>query len=58
LNEEEYATYSVPADEVLEIWRYHKHITDELPEKSPSLQQIAHMLKELKAELSRSKDLK
>jgi transcriptional regulator with XRE-family HTH domain len=55
LNEEEYAPYSVPADEVLEIWKYHKHITDELPEKEPSLQQIAHMLKELRAELTRQK---
>jgi transcriptional regulator with XRE-family HTH domain len=51
LNEAAYPPYAVPADEVLEVWKYHKHITNELPVKESSLQQLAEMVKEMKAEL-------
>lgn len=50
LNEEEYPPFTVAADEVLEVWKYHKHITDELPQKEPSLRQIMNMIKDLKRE--------
>ncbi len=55
LNEKAYPPYTVPADEVLEVWKYSKHITDRLPEKEPSLQQLMDMVKEIKMELQRLK---
>jgi transcriptional regulator with XRE-family HTH domain len=51
LNEEEYPAYTVPADEVLEVWKYYKHITDELPEKNSYMEQLMAMIKEIKEEL-------
>lgn len=47
LNEDEYAPYTVPADEVLEVWKYYKHITGELPEKEPPLRQLVGMVSNL-----------
>lgn len=48
---DEYQAYTVPADEVLEVWKYYKHITGELPEKAPDLQQVISMIKEIKTEI-------
>lgn len=55
LNEEEYPSYTVPANEVLEVWKYYKHITDELPEQEPVLMQLMGMVKEMKTELAQFK---
>lgn len=50
---DEFKVYTVPVDEVLEVWKYYRHITDELPEKESSTQQqLANMMKEVKAELA------
>lgn len=49
LNEEEFSPYTVPVDEVLEVWKYFWHLTDELAEKKPMLQQLVEMMTEVKS---------
>ncbi|WP_225975052.1 S24 family peptidase [Anseongella ginsenosidimutans] len=51
-----YAPYTVPAEEILEIWKYHSHHTRQLPESTPLHQvmtAIAAMQEEIR-ELKRS----
>lgn len=38
--EKDYQPYTVPVDEVLEIWQHVKHQTDTLPETKTGLQEI------------------
>ncbi|HVX01051.1 MAG TPA: helix-turn-helix transcriptional regulator, partial [Candidatus Babeliaceae bacterium] len=53
---DEYKPYTVSADEILEVWKYYKQITDELPEKEPNLQQIMGTLKEVMTKLEQLKN--
>lgn len=55
LNEEQYPPYTIPAEEVLEVWKYYKHIAAGLPEKGASLQQLAGMMREMKTTLAQLK---
>lgn len=52
LNEEEYAAYTIPVDEVLEVWKYCKHIADELPKPEVApMKQLLNMMNEIKKEI-------
>lgn len=50
LNEEEFPAYTVSVDDVLEVWRYYRHISDELPEDEPS-RRLWNTIKEIRDEL-------
>lgn len=52
LNEEEYRPYTVPIDEVLEIWKYYKHITDELPEATQGMRELTRIVKKIREGLN------
>lgn len=56
LNDEAFPDYTIPPEEILEIWKYCKHITDELPEKELPLSRLMDMVKEMKEELARMKN--
>ena len=46
-----YQPYTVPADEVLEIWKFRKLHLNELPEPQTEMQELKHILQELKADV-------
>jgi len=52
---DEFKPYTVAADEVLEIWKYYRHITDELPEKELNSGQIMKMLLAIKEDIDKLK---
>jgi hypothetical protein len=56
LNEGEFPPYTVPADEVLEVWKYFRHIENELPKGEPSLAQLSAAIKEMRNELKELKN--
>lgn len=56
LNEGEFPPYTVPADEVLEVWKYFRHIENELPKGEPSLAQLSAAIKEIRNELKELKN--
>ena len=49
----DYQPYTVPVDEVLEIWQYVKHQTDSLPEPETDLQEIKQLIVEMKKQLNK-----
>jgi len=49
-----YAPYTVPAEETLEIWKYHSHHTRQLPEATP-LNQVMTVLAEMQKEIRKLK---
>lgn len=51
---EDFEPYTVSTDEILEIWKYYKHITDELPEKQPGMRALTDMIEEIKTLLLKS----
>lgn len=55
---ESFAPYSLPADEILEIWKYYRHITDQLPEEGhkPSLERLTDLLHQMQSELRELRD--
>lgn len=46
-----YAPYEVPVGDVLELWRFRSLVSDTLPEPATTLEQLAHSLQELKADV-------
>lgn len=51
LNEREYPPYTVPVEEVLEVWKYHKHLTNDFPSEQPDLQQMVKEIRDMKQKL-------
>jgi transcriptional regulator with XRE-family HTH domain len=47
-----YEPYTVNSEDVLEIWKYHKHQTGTLPEAETDLQELKCLLLEIKSDLS------
>lgn len=49
----DYQPYTVPVDEVLEIWQYVKHQTDSLPEPETDLQEIKQLIVNMQKQLNK-----
>lgn len=47
----EYAPYEVPADEVLEIWKFHSFHSSNLPEGNTDMDTLMKLMREMKSEI-------
>jgi transcriptional regulator with XRE-family HTH domain len=50
-----YEPYTVEAANVLELWKYYKHLTGTLPEREQSLQSIVQMMREMQQDIKKLK---
>ncbi|HVI46807.1 MAG TPA: LexA family transcriptional regulator [Chitinophaga sp.] len=46
-----YQPYSIPASEILELWRYYALVTEQIPEPATDLEQILSELKNIRSKL-------
>nr|WP_199078252.1 helix-turn-helix domain-containing protein [Pedobacter sp. ASV19] len=53
-----YKPYLVPVSEVLELWQFHRFMTNKIPDIEPDLQSIARALREIQGDISLIKKTK
>lgn len=46
-----YKPYTIPAEDILEIWKFHSYTSREIPDPETDMQQLIRMVRELKAEI-------
>ena len=46
-----YKPYTIHAEEILEIWKFHSYTSRQIPDPETDMQQLIRMVRELKAEI-------
>lgn len=52
-----YKPYTIHAEDILEIWKFHSYTSREIPEPETDIQQLTRMVRELKSEIRPKKEI-